>query len=58
MKFIRQFFNYLGQSDEYHERKRQEAYLSQSTDISDLEHRMRELERKPKTFPWFAFRRQ
>jgi Protein of unknown function (DUF3563) len=58
MKFILNFFNYLAQSDEYHERKRQEAYLAQSSDISDLEYRMRELERKPKRFPWVAFTRQ
>ena len=58
MKFILNFFNYLAQSDEYHERKRQETYLAQSTDINDLENRMRELERKPKNFPWVAFTRQ
>ena len=58
MKFILNFFNYLAQSDEYHERKRQEAYLAQSTDISDLENRMRELQRKPKSFSWVAFTRQ
>ncbi len=58
MKFMLKFFNYLAQSDEYHERKRQEVYLAESTDISDLENRMRELQRKPKNFPWVAFTRQ
>lgn len=58
MKFMLNFFNYLAQSDEYHERKRQEVYLAESTDISDLENRMRELQRKPKNSPWVAFTRQ
>ena len=58
MKFILNFFNYLAQSDEYHERKRQESYLSESADIHDLEYRMRELERGRKIFSWVAFTRQ
>jgi hypothetical protein len=49
MKFIRNFFSYLAQSDEYHERKRQEVYLAESADIPDLESRMRKLEREKKT---------
>ena len=58
MKFIRNFFSYLAQSDEYHERKRQESYLSESADIHELEYRMRELGREKKGFPWVAFTRQ
>ncbi len=58
MKFIRNFFNYLSQSDEYHERKRQEIYLSESADIHELEYRMRELKRAKKEFSWVAFTRQ
>ena len=58
MKFIRNFFSYLAQSDEYHERKRQEVYLSESADIQDLEYRMRELERNKKNYSWDAFTRQ
>lgn len=47
MKAILNFFNLLVQSGEQRARKREEAYLAQSTDINDLEHRMRVLERKP-----------
>ena len=58
MKFLRNFFSYLAQSDEYHERKSQEAYLAKSVDIHDLEYRMRELDRCKKVYPWVAFTRQ
>jgi Protein of unknown function (DUF3563) len=54
VKFILNFFSYLAQSDEYHERKRREAYLSQSVSISDLENRMRELDRENRVFPWMT----
>jgi Protein of unknown function (DUF3563) len=58
MKFILNFFNYLAKSGEQQLRERQEAYLAQSADISDLEYRMRELARKPQHFSWVAFPRQ
>jgi len=51
MGFILKFFNYLAKSDEYREQQRQEAYLAKSTDIHDLEYRLRELERERKIFP-------
>jgi Protein of unknown function (DUF3563) len=52
MKFLRNFFSYLAQSDEYHEMKAQEAYLANAVDIHDLEYRMRELDRGGKAHPW------
>ena len=58
MKFIVSFFNNLAKSDESREQERQEAYLAKSTDIHDLEYRMRKLEREKKFFPWVAFTRQ
>jgi Protein of unknown function (DUF3563) len=58
MKWIRYFFSYLTQSDEYHEHKREETYLAGSADIHELEYRMRELKREKKDFPWIAFKRQ
>ncbi len=58
MKFIMNFFNDLAKSDERRELEREEAYLSKSADIHDLEYRMRELEREKKVFPWVAFTRQ
>lgn len=58
MKFILNWFNYLARSGESRARERDEAYLAQSVDISDLEYRMRELARKPQHFPWVAFTRQ
>jgi hypothetical protein len=38
------FFKRLGQRIERMEMKRQEAYLAESTDIYDLEHRIKQLE--------------
>ncbi len=58
MKFILNFFSYLAQSDEYHERKLREVYLSDSADIQDLEYRMREFDRQKKKYSWDAFTRQ
>lgn len=58
MKWIRNFFSFLAQSDEYHERNREEAYLAESADIHEFEYRMRELKREKKDFPWIAFKRQ
>ena len=57
MKLIKNFFSYLSQSDDYHERKRQEQYLAESSDINVLEHRMRELAQEKPAFPWVAFKR-
>ncbi|GEM_PF-366835 len=43
---VADFFRFLTDSSERREWKRREAYLAQSTSLSDLEHRMRELDRR------------
>ena len=52
MKFILRFFHRLERAAERRERERQEAYLAESTDVYDLEYRMRELEQDRKAFPY------
>ena len=44
------FFKRLGQHIEHREMKRQEAYLAESTDIYDLEHRMKQLQYMHNTY--------
>ena len=52
MKFILRFFHRLERAAERRERERQEAYLAKSTDVYNLEYRMRELEQVRKAFPY------
>lgn len=46
MKSIFSFFKRLTESSKRREREREEAYLAESTDIYDLEYRIRELDRE------------
>lgn len=50
-----EFFKLFTESGERREWKRREAYLAESTDIYDLEYRMRELDRKDQSKPaWMS----
>jgi hypothetical protein len=50
-----EFFKLLTESSECREWRRREAYLAESTDIYDLEYRMRELDRKDQSKPaWMS----
>jgi len=44
MGYVLRFLDYLERSRERWEREQREAYLSQATDLYDLERRMREVE--------------
>jgi hypothetical protein len=54
MKGIFDVLRYLAESPERREREREDAYLAESTDIYDLEYRMRELDRRnrQRSAPW------
>lgn len=43
MSMLNRFFHFLTMSSEQRDREYADAYLSNATDIYDLEHRMREL---------------
>lgn len=53
MNSIISFLKNWAESTERRERERREAYLAQSTDIYDLEYRLRELDREF-TPPWMS----
>jgi Protein of unknown function (DUF3563) len=56
MKAIFDLLRRLAESPERREREREDAYLAESTDIYDLEYRMRELDhrnRRPSA-PWMG----
>jgi hypothetical protein len=56
MKAIFELFRRLAESAERREQERQDAYLAESTDIYDLECRMRELEQRNRRLnaPWMG----
>jgi Protein of unknown function (DUF3563) len=51
MKPIENFLKRLAERSECRKRERDHAYLAQSTDISDLERRMQELDRAKRLAP-------
>lgn len=55
MKAIFDLFIRLAESPERRERERQEAYLAESTDLYDLEYRIRQLDRVDRSSaPWMG----
>jgi len=51
MKSVLNFLRLLIEGGKESERERQEAYLAESTDIYDLEYRIRELDRESRHKP-------
>ena len=51
MKYLLNLFGRLAEGYERRERERREAYLAQSTDLYDLEYRMRQLDRDTRRVP-------
>jgi hypothetical protein len=55
MKAIFDLFRRMAESDERRERERRDAYLAESSDIYDLEYRMRQLDRETRpSAPWMG----